>query len=76
MKPVKKACSVLKPAHSWIMFRLYWRHTKLTHDWIKKKHFPICYVSGELGVEYFCFLCFGVSLNEDLADSDGAAAVS
>lgn len=46
-----------------------------TKDGIHEQHFPSVYIWRELGIVDLGFLCLLVTLDEDLADSDGAAAV-
>ena len=50
--------------------------TPLTHNRVHKKHFAIVDVRGELCVVDLCFVCLLVTLYEDLADTNRAAAVS
>lgn len=46
-----------------------------TEDWVHEQHFSSVHIWGEFGVIHLCFLCLLVTLDEDLANSDGAAAV-
>lgn len=48
----------------------------LTEDGVHEQHFSSVHIRGELGIVDFGFLCLLVALNEDLADTNGAAAVS
>lgn len=47
----------------------------LTEDGIHEQHFSSVHVRRELGVVHFSPLCLFVTLDEDLANADGAAAV-
>lgn len=48
----------------------------LTEDGVHEQHFPSVHIRRELGVVHFGFLCLLVTLDKDLADPDGAAAVA
>lgn len=48
----------------------------LTEDGVHKQHFSSVHIWRELGVVHFGFLCLLVTLDKDLANPDGAAAVA
>lgn len=45
-------------------------------NWVHEQNFSSVHIWGEFGVIHLGFLCLLVTLDEDLANSDGAAAVS
>lgn len=47
----------------------------LTEDGVHEQHFSPVHIWGELSIVDLCFLCLLVALDEDLANTDGAAAV-
>lgn len=47
----------------------------LTKDRVHEQHFSSVHIRGELGIEDLGFLCLLITLDEDLANADGAAAV-
>lgn len=47
----------------------------LTKDGVHEQYFSSVHIWRELGIVDFGFLCLLVTLDEDLANSDGAAAV-
>lgn len=47
----------------------------LTKDGVHEQHFSPVYIWRELGIVDLGFLCLLITLDEDLADADGATAV-
>lgn len=47
-----------------------------TKDGVHEQHFSSVHIWRELGIVDLGFLCLLITLDEDLADADGAAAVS
>lgn len=47
-----------------------------TEDGVHEQHFPPVNIWGELGIVDLGFLCLLITLNEDFADANGAAAVA
>lgn len=52
------------------------RQLLLTENWVHEQHFSSVHIWGELSVVDFGLLGLLVTLDEDLSDADGAAAVS
>lgn len=54
---------------------MFSRPLLLTKDGVHEQYFSSVHIWRELGIVDFRFLCLLITLDEDLANSDGAAAV-